>query len=157
MIKNISVEMDGFHYNIVQMPGEQAFKMQLKLMQLASAINTEGLSKLENVGAESVVALIKGVLCAANSDMIIPLVKELLSTCGIREINSQLAISEGFNPERHCNMKKPQLDHFYGKDVIHLYTLLYEILRANYEDFFMGAKKWLGFTSPGEKPANSSL
>jgi hypothetical protein len=154
MIKNIQPEMDGFIYNIVQMSGEQAFKMQLKLMHLASSIKMEGLKKLDEIKVEDVLTLIKGVMCAANPDIILPLVKELLVNCTLREVNAQVAQGEGFNPERHFN-KTVKLDNFFGKDLIHLYRLLYEILKANYEDFFVGAKKWLGSSFLGRNTANS--
>lgn len=154
MINNIAAEMDGFNYNIVQMSGEKAFNMQLRLMQLASNIKIDGVSKLDDVGIEDVITLVKGILCAANPDLILPIVKELLATCGLREVNKSIAETDGFNANRHPN-NAVKLDHFFGKDLIHLYQLIYEILKANYEDFFVGAKKWLGSSFLGGKIANS--
>lgn len=154
MIKNVEVELDGFTYNIVQMSGEQAFKMQLKLLQLGSHIQLDGLADKDVENIETIIALIRGVMCAANPDLILPIVKELLANCGLKSVNTQIANAAGFDPDRHVN-KRVLLDNFYGKDMLHLYHLLYEILKANYEDFFVGAKKWLGSSFLGKTLINS--
>lgn len=147
MIKNIRVDIDGFLYNIVQMSGEQAFRMQLKLASVASLFNFDGVNSAK-LDAEGMLKILKGVFSAANPDILIPIVKELLLNCALIEVNAQLTASEGYNPERHFN-KKVALDNFFGKDVVHLYRLLYEILKANYEDFFRQAQKWLASSVRG--------
>lgn len=140
MIQNIRVEIDGFTYNIMQMTGEKAFHLQLRIMNLISEFNVGNISdKKDN---EMLLVLVQGLLRAVNPDIILPIVKELLATVGVVEVNKQFAESEGFNAERHFN-KKVMLDNFMGKDMIHLYRLLYEVLKANYEEFFFQVRKWL--------------
>lgn len=141
MIKNIQVEFDGFKYNIVQMSGEQAFKMQIKLLNVLSNFKLETLSGLSET--DLILTIVKGLLSAANVDILLPIVKELLTTCAFLEVNKAIAEAEKFSVDRHFN-KSVLLDHFVGKDMVHLYQLLFAILKANYEDFLIQAKGWLG-------------
>lgn len=146
MIKNVRIELDGFAYNIVQMPGEQAFRMQLRLVNLASGLNLDGLN-LSGLGskgeAETILMIVKAISGVVNPDMVLPIIKELLATVGFISVDKSHAESNKFNSERHYQ-SKISLDDFYGKDVTHLYRLLYAILKANYEDFLTQAQEKLG-------------
>lgn len=147
MIKNIQVELDGFKYNILQMSGEQAFKMQIKLLNVLSGFKLDSLH--EKTEGEMLLSIVRGLLSAANVDVLFPIVKELLSTSAFIEVNKSLAESEGYSPDRHFS-KSVSLDQFVGKDMAHLYQLLFEILKANYADFFMQARGWLGSRLAGK-------
>lgn len=142
MIKNIRTEIDGFTYNIVQMSGEQAFKMQLKLVNTLSGFDMDSMGEKSEM--ELLVILVKGLLSAVKPEVVLPIVKELLATCGLVEVNKSTAEAEGYNPDRHL-MNKVVLDNFYGKDMVHLYKILFAILKANYEDFFQPGKKMARF------------
>lgn len=143
--------MDGFTYNIFQMSGEQAFRMQLRIVNIVSGFKIDSLGDTSE--KDTLFILIKGIFSAANPDVIIPIVKELFVNVTLIDVNKAVAEQAGYNADRHP-IKKVALDHFYGKDLAHLYRLVYEILKANYEDFLIQAKEWLG-SGLGKKIAES--
>lgn len=151
MIKNIKVELDGFTYNIVQMSGEQAFKMQLKIANSLSNFEMSAFS--EKSESDIILLFIKGLFGALKPEIVLPIVKELLANVGFVEVNEAIAESVGFDVKRHCTTKV-DVNNFVGKDLVHLYKLVFEVLKANYEDFLIQAKGFIGSLLSGTQVSN---
>lgn len=139
MIKTIPIEIDGFKYNIIQMAGTQAMKVLLKLSGFLGAF--QNFSSSDDTG-KLLSGIASSLLTANNENVILPLIDELLKTAHCADVTSE-AETKGFNSKRHPN-GKIHLDHFFGKDLAHLFKLLWEILKVNFEDFLNQLKETFG-------------
>ena len=136
MIKTIPIEIDGFKYNIIQMAGTKAMKVLLKLSGFLTCFQNFSVS--DDMG-KLLAGCASMLLTANNENVILPLIEELLTTAHCMRVEDE-AEMKGFNIKRHPQ-GKIHLDHFYGKDLAHLFKLLWEILKANYEDFLNQLKE----------------
>jgi hypothetical protein len=149
MIKTIPLELDGFYYNIIQMSGKQAWTMKLTILNAFPEI-IKDIQKIngsnESDATNAVLEIIASVFMHFKAATVIPIVEELLKTIKYIDGQSNKAMIEanGYDSGRHGLGVLVHIDQFTGKDAYHLPIIIYQILKANYTDFFVQLKPLLG-------------
>jgi hypothetical protein len=139
-LKTIPIDLDGFKYNVIQMGGKRAIGVMLKITKLLG--KAEG---ADVVGSGNDMGLMMELLGRIADDSTLPLIEELLKDVRLipfaSDSEKQDVLLKGFNPDRHPMPNTIMLDHFVGKDLAHIPLLVWEILKANFQDFFNQLKE----------------
>lgn len=149
MIKTIPLELDGFYYNIIQMPGRQAWTLKIKILNECAGIikDAKALNLTDDVDAMPVILeLIGSAFTNLKSTAIMPIIEEILQTVKYIEGQSKKEVSNasGYDAGRHGLGSLVSIDQFIGKDAYHLPLIIYHVLKANYADFLIQLKQTLG-------------
>lgn len=123
MIKTIPVRVDDNDYNIIEFSADQAARIQLKLMGLFKDAGVDVYSNLKLDNWDSFIALLANVNEDKFMDLLNILFKNIRSADPEKKSNPHLAVTQ-----------------FPASQLMTVYKLGFECLKANFTDFFSQIK-----------------